>query len=93
MTMRNKHNNQPKEGCAAKMHLMAAMYNGSVSSNDGKDASATMAMMPVQQGRWHGHNNGKDAGNRGNVLGNNQPAQLMDKRGDYMSGVEDMMCS
>ncbi len=74
------------------------MDDGSVGGNDGKDASAMTAMMPVQQGRWHGHNNGcwhghnngKDASNRGNVLGNNQPAQQKDKRVDKRSGVEDM---
>ncbi len=91
--MHGKNNNQPKEGCAAKMHLMAMMNNGSVGSNDGKDASTTMAMMPVQQGHWHGHNNGKNASNRGNMLGNNQPAQQKDKRADKRSGVENMTCS
>jgi hypothetical protein len=59
--MRRENNNQPKEGCAAKMGLTGAMDDGSVSCNDGKDASATTAMMPVQQGHWHGQNNGKDA--------------------------------
>jgi hypothetical protein len=73
--MLGKHNNQPKEGCAANMHLTEAMDNGSVGGNDSKDASATMAMMSVQPGHWHGHSNGKDASNRGNMLGNNQPAQ------------------
>jgi hypothetical protein len=66
------------------------MCGGSSSSDDGKDASAMMAMMPVRQGRWHGHNNSKDAGNRGNVLGNNQPAQQKDKRADKRSGMEDI---
>jgi hypothetical protein len=75
MAIHGKHNNQQKEGCTAKIRSTAAMDDGSVGGNDGNDASATMAMMPVQQGRWHGHNNGKDASNRGNVLGNNQPAQ------------------
>jgi hypothetical protein len=46
--MRGKYNNQLKEGYTAKMHLMAAMDDGSVAGNDGKEASATMAMMPVQ---------------------------------------------
>jgi hypothetical protein len=64
-TMRREHNNQPKEGCAAKICLTAAIDDGSVSGNDGKDASATTAMMPMQQGRWHGHNNGEDTRNRG----------------------------
>jgi hypothetical protein len=64
-----EHNNQTKEGCAAETHLMVAIDNGSVGSDDGKDASAMTATMPVQC--WHGHNNGKDASNRGNVLGNN----------------------
>jgi hypothetical protein len=89
-TMRREHNNQPKEGCMAKICLTVAIDDGSVGSNDGKDASATTAMMPVQQGHWHGHNNGKDASNRGNVLCNNQPAQRKDKRADKRSGVEDM---
>ncbi len=88
--MRGKHNNQPKEGCAAKIHLTVAMDNSSVSGKNGKDASATKAMMPVQQVLWHGHNNGKNANNRGNVLGNNQHAQQKDKRADKRSGLEDM---
>jgi hypothetical protein len=70
-TMRREHNNQPKEGCAAKIFLTAAIDDGCVGGNDGKDASATTAMMPVRRGRWHGHNNGKDASNRGNVLCSN----------------------
>jgi hypothetical protein len=89
-TMHHEHNKQPKEGCAAKICLTAAIDDGSVSGNNGKDASATTAMMPVQRGHWYGHNNGKDASNRGNVLCNNQPAQQKDKRGDKRSGVEDM---
>ncbi len=48
----------------------------------GKDASATMATMPVQQGRWRGRNDDKDASNRGNATSNNQPAQQKDKRAD-----------
>jgi hypothetical protein len=32
---------------------------GSVCGNNGKDASATAAIMPVQQRHWHGYNNGK----------------------------------
>jgi hypothetical protein len=90
MTMSCEHNNQPKEGCAAKIFLTAAIDDGSVGGNNGKDASATTAMMPVQRGRWHGHNNGKDTSNRGNVLCNNQPAQQKDERADKRSGVEDM---
>jgi hypothetical protein len=69
---------------------MVAMDDDSVGVDNGKDASATMAMMPVQQGCWRGHNNGEDTSNRGNVLGNNQPAQQMDKRVDKKSRVEDM---
>jgi hypothetical protein len=46
--MHSKHNNQPKEGRAVKMHLTVAMDDGSVGSNNGKDASAMMAMMTVQ---------------------------------------------
>ncbi len=88
--MCREHNNQPKEGRAAKMNLMAAMDDGSVGGNNGKDASAMTAMMPMQQGRWYGHNNGKDASNKGNVIGNNQPAQQKDERVDKRSGVEDM---
>ncbi len=91
--MHHEHNNQPKEGCAAKIRLTAEMDDGSVGGNDGKDASARMAMMPVQRRRWYGHNNGEDASNRGNVLGNNQPAQGKDERADKRSGVEDMPCS
>jgi hypothetical protein len=49
------------------MHLTAAMDDGSVGGNNGKDASATTAMMPVQQGHLHGHNNGKGSSNSGNV--------------------------
>jgi len=55
----------------------------------GKDASATMATTPVQQGCWRWHNNGKDASNRGNVTSNNQPAQQKDERVDKRSGSED----
>jgi hypothetical protein len=88
--MRDEHNNQPKEGCMAEICLTAAMDDGSVSGNDGKDVRAMTVMMPVQQGCWHGHNNGEDASNRGKVLGNNQPAQQKDKRADKRSGVEDM---
>jgi hypothetical protein len=90
-TICREHNNQPKEGCAAKICLTAAIDSGSVGGNDGKDASATTAMMPVQQGCWHKHNNGKEASNRDNVLCNNQPAQQKDKRADKRSAVEDMM--
>jgi hypothetical protein len=93
--MHGKHNNQPKEGCAAKIRLMAAMDGGSVGGDDGKNASATTAMMPVQQGRWHGHNNSKDASKKGNILGNNQPAQRKDKRADkisYINGVDVHLC-
>ncbi len=68
-----------------------ATDDSSVGSNNGKDASAMMVMMPVQRGRWHGHNNGKDTSNRGNVLGSYQPAQQKDKRANKRSGVEDMM--
>ncbi len=91
--MHSKHTNQPKEGCTAKICLMAMMENGSVGSNDGKDASATMAMMPVQRGHWHGPNNGKEASNRDNVLDNNQPAQQKEERVHKRSGVEEIMHS
>ncbi len=74
----------------AKICLTAVIDNGNVGGNDGNDASPTTAMMPVQQGHWHGHNNGKDASNRGNVLCNNQPAQRKDKRANKRSDVEDM---
>jgi hypothetical protein len=40
MVMCSKHKNQPKEGCMAKIGLMAAMDDGSV---------GTMAKMPAQQ--------------------------------------------
>jgi hypothetical protein len=50
-TMCHEHNNQPKEGCAAKICLTAAIDDSSVGGNDGKDASARTAMMPVQRGR------------------------------------------
>ena len=55
----------------------------------GKDASATMATTPVRQGHWCRCNNIKDASNRGIATGNNQPAQLKDKRADKRSGVKD----
>ncbi len=89
--MHGGHKNQPKERFVATMHLTAAIEDSSVGGNDGKDASAKMAMMPVQQGSWHGHNNGKDASNRGKVLGNNQSAHHKDNWADKRSGVEDMM--
>jgi hypothetical protein len=54
---------------------MAVMDNVSGGGNHGKDASTTMATTPVQQGRWHGCNNSKNASNRGKALGNNQLAQ------------------
>jgi hypothetical protein len=57
----------------------------------GKDASAITVTMPVQQGRWHGRNDGKDASNRDNTTGNNQPAQQKDERADKRSGSEDAM--
>jgi hypothetical protein len=89
-TMRCKHNNHLKEGCAAKICLTAAIDDGSVGGNDGKDASAMTVMMPMRRGHWHGHNNGEDTSNKGNVLCNNQPAQRKDKKADKRSGVEDM---
>jgi hypothetical protein len=52
----------------SKDFLTAVIDNGSVGGNDGKDASATTAMMPVRWGRWHGPNNNKDTSNRGNML-------------------------
>ena len=55
----------------------------------GKDASSTTATMPVQQGHWHGRNDGKDASNSGNVTSNNQPVQQKDERADKRSGSED----
>jgi len=54
-----------------------------------KDARAITVKPPMQRGRWRGRNNGKDASNRGNVTGNNQPAQQKDERADKMSGSED----
>jgi hypothetical protein len=47
-SMRCECNNQPKEGCAAKICLIVAIDDGSVGGNDGKDASATTVVMPVQ---------------------------------------------
>jgi hypothetical protein len=88
--MHREHNNHPKEGCAAKICLTAAIDDGSVGGNDGNNASKTTAMMPVQQGHWHGHNNSKDASNRGNGLCNNQPAKQKDERADKRSRVENM---
>jgi hypothetical protein len=40
--MRVKHSNKLKDGRESKMHLAAAMDNGSVSGNNGKDASAML---------------------------------------------------
>ena len=54
-----------------------------------KDASTITVTTPVLRGRWHGRNNGKDASNRGNATGNNQPAQQKDERVDKRSGSED----
>jgi hypothetical protein len=54
----------------------------------GKDASAMMAMMPVQQEHWHWRSNSKDASNRCNTAGNNQPVQQKGERTDKMSGLE-----
>jgi hypothetical protein len=68
---------------------MATMADSSGGGKDVKDASATTATTPVQRGRWHRCNNGKDVSNRGNATGNSQPAQQKDKRVDKRSGVED----
>jgi len=57
----------------------------------GKYASATTATTPVQRGHWCGRNDGKDASNRDNATGNNQPSQQMDKRADKRIGLEDAM--
>ena len=54
-----------------------------------KDASAITVTAPVQRGRWHRRNDGKDASNRGNATGNIQPAQQKDERADKRSGLED----
>ncbi len=56
-----------------------------------KDASAITVTTPVQRGGWHRRKNGKDASNRGNVTGNNQPAQQKDERADKRSRSEDAM--
>ena len=54
-----------------------------------KDASAITVTAPVRRGLWRGRNDGKDASNRGNATGNNQPAQQKDERADKRSGSED----
>jgi hypothetical protein len=54
-----------------------------------KDASAITVMTPVQRGGWRRRNDRKDASNRGNATGNNQPAQQKDKRADKRSGSKD----
>ena len=54
-----------------------------------KDASAIMMTTPVRRGGWRRRNDGKDASNRGNATGNNQPAQQKDERADKRSGSED----
>ncbi len=54
-----------------------------------KDASAITVMTPVRQGGWRRHKDGKDASNRGNATGNNQPAQQKDERADKRSRSED----
>jgi hypothetical protein len=52
-----------------------------------KDASAiTVVTTPVRRGGWRGRNDGKDASNRGNATGNNQPAQQKDERADTLCG-------
>ena len=51
-----------------------------------KDASAITVTTPVRRGGWHGRNDGKDASNRGNATGNNQPAQQKDERADTLCG-------
>ena len=45
-----------------------------------KDARAITVTTPMQRGSWRGRNDGKDASNRGNATGNNQPAQQKDER-------------
>ena len=54
-----------------------------------KDASAITVTMPVQRGGWRRRKDGKDASNRGNATGNNQPVQQKDERADKRSGSED----
>ena len=54
-----------------------------------KDARAITVTTPMQRGSWRGRNDGKDASNRGNATGNNQPAQQKDERADKRSGSED----
>jgi hypothetical protein len=54
-----------------------------------KDANAITVTTPVRRGRWCGRNDGKDASNRGNATGNNQPVQQKDERADKRSGSED----
>ena len=64
---------------------MAAVAVAAVS----KDASAITVTTPVRRGGWRRCNDGKDASNRGNATGNNQPAQQKDERADKRSGSED----
>ena len=47
---------------------------------DSKDASAIMVTTPVRRGGWRRRKDSKDASNRGNATGNNQPAQQKDER-------------
>jgi hypothetical protein len=54
-----------------------------------KDASAITVTTPLRRRRWRGRNEGKDASNRGNATGNNQPVQQKDERADKRSGLED----
>jgi hypothetical protein len=51
-----------------------------------KDASAITVTTPVRRGGWHGRNDGKDASNRGNATGNNQPAKQKDERAVTLCG-------
>ena len=51
-----------------------------------KDASAMTVTTPVRRGGWRRRNDGKDASNRGNVTGNNKPAQQKDERADTLCG-------
>jgi hypothetical protein len=54
-----------------------------------KDASTITVTTPVRRGGWRRRKDSKDASNRGNATGNNQPAQQKDERADKRSRSED----
>jgi hypothetical protein len=70
------------DGCIWRWQWTTAVAVAAVS----KDASAITVTTPVRRGGWRRRKDSKDASNRGNATGNNQPAQQKkDERADKRS--------